>query len=39
MLLVLPITLAISLSITVLASTFPVRRATQIEPAVVLRGE
>ena len=35
----LPLTVGISLSITILASIFPVKRATQIEPAVVLRGE
>ncbi len=36
---VLPLTIGISLSITVLASILPVKRATLIEPAIVLRGE
>ncbi|WP_455278651.1 ABC transporter permease [[Eubacterium] cellulosolvens] len=35
----LPLTVGISISITILASIFPVKRATQIEPAVVLRGD
>ncbi len=35
----LPLTVGISLSITILASIFPVKRATQIDPAIVLRGE
>jgi len=38
-LIVLPVTLGISLFITVLASALPVRRAIQIEPAIVLKGE
>ena len=36
---VIPITMAISLGIALLASALPVRRATQVEPASVLRGE
>lgn len=36
---IFPVTVAISLGITVLASALPVRRAMAIEPAIVLRGE
>jgi putative ABC transport system permease protein len=36
---VLPVTVGVSLAVTVLASLLPVRRATRIEPAIVLRGE
>ncbi len=36
---VLPITLAISLFVVLLASVLPVRRALQVEPAAVLKGE
>ena len=36
---VFPIVLAISFGVTLLASIFPVRRATKVEPAIVLRGE
>jgi len=36
---VLPVTLGVSLFVTILASVLPVRNATRIEPAVVLRGE
>ncbi|MBI5001732.1 MAG: ABC transporter permease [Euryarchaeota archaeon] len=35
----IPITMAISVGIALLASALPVRRATQVEPAAVLRGE
>jgi len=37
--LLVPITLAVSVCITGLACLIPVRSATDIEPAVVLRGE
>ncbi|MBS7623521.1 ABC transporter permease [Candidatus Bathyarchaeota archaeon] len=36
---ILPVTVGISLSVAVLASTLPVRRAIRIDPAIVLRGE
>jgi putative ABC transport system permease protein len=36
---ILPLTIGISLLITVLASILPVKRATMVEPAVVLKGE
>ncbi|MCX6659858.1 MAG: FtsX-like permease family protein [Candidatus Bathyarchaeota archaeon] len=36
---ILPVTVGVSLAVTVLASLLPVRRATRIEPAIVLRGE
>lgn len=36
---ILPLTIGISLLITVLASALPVKRATMVEPAVVLKGE
>jgi putative ABC transport system permease protein len=36
---ILPLTIGISLLITVLASALPVRRATMVEPAIVLKGE
>ncbi|UCF12568.1 MAG: ABC transporter permease [Thermoplasmatales archaeon] len=36
---IIPIALGISVGITLLASALPVRRATKIEPAIVLRGE
>jgi len=38
-LLVLPVTLGLSIGITLLAAALPIRRATSIEPAVVLRGD
>ncbi len=36
---VLPFTLGVSLLVTIVASILPVRNATRIEPAIVLRGE
>ena len=36
---ILPLTIGISLLITVLASILPVKRATMVEPAIVLKGE
>jgi putative ABC transport system permease protein len=36
---VLPLVLAISIGMTLLASSLPVRRAMKIEPVIVLRGE
>ncbi len=36
---IIPIALGISVGITLLASALPVRRATKVEPAIVLRGE
>ena len=36
---IFPVTVAISLGVTILASALPVRRAMAIEPAIVLRGE
>ena len=36
---VIPIAMGISIGISLLASALPVRRATKIEPAIVLRGE
>ncbi len=38
-LIVLPIVLGISIGMTLLASSLPVRRAIKIEPVIVLRGE
>ena len=38
-LIVLPIVLGISIGMTLLASSLPVRRAMKIEPVIVLRGE
>jgi putative ABC transport system permease protein len=37
--LLLPVAIGISVAVAVLASIPPVRRAMQVEPAVVLRGE
>jgi len=36
---VLPIAIGISVGVSLLASILPVRRATKVEPAIVLRGE
>lgn len=36
---IIPVTIAISLVITVVASIWPVKQATKIDPALVLRGE
>ena len=36
---ILPIAIGISIGVTLLASTLPVRRAVKVEPAIVLRGE
>jgi putative ABC transport system permease protein len=36
---IIPIVIAISLGVVILASILPVRRAVRIEPAIVLRGE
>jgi putative ABC transport system permease protein len=36
---VLPIAIGISIGVSLLASILPVRRATKVEPAIVLRGE
>ena len=36
---VLPIVIGISMGISLLASLLPVKRATKVEPAIVLRGE
>jgi len=38
-LIVLPIVVAISIGVVLVASAFPVRRAVKIEPVIVLRGE
>lgn len=35
----IPVTIAVSVAVTVLACLIPVRRATDVEPALVLRGE
>lgn len=37
--LLIPVTLAVSIAITGLACLIPVRRATDVDPAIVLRGE
>ena len=36
---VIPVSIGISIGVTLLASIFPVRRAVNVEPAIVLRGE
>ncbi len=36
---VIPFVLGISIGVSLLASIFPVRKATRVEPAIVLRGE
>jgi putative ABC transport system permease protein len=36
---IIPIVLGISIGVTLLASIFPVKKATRVEPAIVLRGE
>jgi putative ABC transport system permease protein len=36
---VMPVAIGISVGVALLASALPVRRATRIEPAIVLRGE
>jgi putative ABC transport system permease protein len=36
---ILPIAMSLSIGVTLLASLFPVRKATKVEPAIVLRGE
>jgi putative ABC transport system permease protein len=36
---ILPIAIGLSIGVTLLASLLPVRRATMVEPAIVLRGE
>lgn len=36
---IIPITIAVFIAITVLASILPVRRVMDIHPAIVLRGE
>ena len=39
MFVVIPVAMGVSVGVSLLASALPVRRATKIEPAVVLRGE
>jgi ABC-type antimicrobial peptide transport system permease subunit len=36
---VIPVSIGISIGVALLASIFPVRRAVNVEPAIVLRGE